>query len=599
MKKLIYNVTLATGLLVGLSGCVDTFLDLNPQDKRTDVVYFQKASDFKEYMAGCYGQLMGWNSPYGGNSVYDYMDFASDLSVYSDFSYDVGHGTIKIPTSDKRWDKSYEFIRTVNTLFDKAKEYPGNQEEIAPYMAEAYFFRANAYFNLLKFFGGVPLVLTVMDTNSSDLRAPRNSRYEVVDQILSDLQAAIDDLPVEQEIAAGDKGRISKWAAMAMKARVLLYEATWRKYNGVETDFEGSGKPERDQVNEFLEESASLSKQVIENGGYALWNYNENAMITNKSNYYLFNLEDEGSNPAGLTKETNKEFILYGVYDYVLRQGGQNLTRTVGNSRASRKLADMFVCTDGLPISRSPLFQGFHSVPDEYMNRDLRMVNYFYGAGSAPATSPTLAAGGFSGYPCAKFSTAHANRKETEESANYPVIRLAEVYLNYAEASCELLGDNMDDAVLKGLNEIRKRAGVAGLSKKLVKDNNLDMLTEIRRERTVELFMEGFRFDDLKRWGIAEKEINASHCGAVVGDASYKTDYVDESGNPTKLYTKNLYPYGEEEVEIETKEGKKKYTCVVIDGAGNFRFSKMNYLWPIPQDQIELNSNLKQNPGYN
>lgn len=106
-------------------------------------------------------------------------------------------------------------------------------------------------FYLLKFFGGVPIVQTVLDVDSPELRASRNSRYEVVDLILSDLDKAIEYLPNEQNIPSEDKGRISKGGAEAFKARVLLYEATWRKYNGTSTDFEGSAGPQSDQVNAF------------------------------------------------------------------------------------------------------------------------------------------------------------------------------------------------------------------------------------------------------------------------------------------------------------------------------------------------------------
>lgn len=97
----------------------------------------------------------------------------------------------------------------------------------------------------------MPIVQTVLDVDSPELRASRNSRYEVVDLILSDLDKAIEYLPNEQNIPSEDKGRISKGGAEAFKARVLLYEATWRKYNGTSTDFEGSAGPQSDQVNAF------------------------------------------------------------------------------------------------------------------------------------------------------------------------------------------------------------------------------------------------------------------------------------------------------------------------------------------------------------
>ena len=234
-------ITILSGLLLGLSSCSDIFLDLDPQDQRTDVVYFKKASDFKEYTTGFYGQLLGWRTPYGKYSIYNFMDASSDLASNFMASSDVGRGTIVISSTDERWDKCYTYIRTINILFEKAKEYPGNQSDIAPYLAEASFFRAYNYFTLLKAFGGVPIVTSVLDTDSPELLSSRSSRYEVIELILSDLTSAIANLPLEQNIPDADKGRVSKWAAEAFKARVLLYEATWRKYNGTSTDYAGSG----------------------------------------------------------------------------------------------------------------------------------------------------------------------------------------------------------------------------------------------------------------------------------------------------------------------------------------------------------------------
>lgn len=103
----------------------------------------------------------------------------------------------------------------------------------------------------MKYFGGVPIITVPLDTDSPELQKPRNSRYEVADLILSDLQNAISRLPKEQNIATSDKGHISEQGAKAFKARVLLYEATWRKYNKTSTDYEGSAGPKSDQVNEF------------------------------------------------------------------------------------------------------------------------------------------------------------------------------------------------------------------------------------------------------------------------------------------------------------------------------------------------------------
>ena len=594
MKKIIYTIFFGAVVLAMVS-CQKTFLNLQPLDTITDPVYFKQPSDFKAYTSGFYSQLLGWASPYGGNSIYQYMDITSDLSTASVFSSDLGRGTISVPASDNRWDNNYGYIRSANILLSKAQGYKG-AGDISQYEGEAYFFRANAYFNLLKFFGGVPIVTDVLNVSSSELQAPRNSRYEVVDQILSDLNNAISMVPTEQKIPAADKGRISKWAAEAFKAKVELYEATWRRYNGTTTDYSGSKGPVSDQVSTFLTDAAALSLDVMTNGGYSLWNYNTNSTMLNLSSLYLFNLEDAGSNPAGLAKATNNEFILYGVYDYTYRKGGINLSHTMALLAPSRKFMDMCLCTDGLPPAKSAVFQGYHHAGDEFKNRDLRLMCYVNGSTTAPAAGSVTLNVGLSGYGNAKFSAYKygSYRTDNNESQNYPIIRLAEVYLTYAEALYELNGSITDAQLDASINKLRDRAGVAHLSNALATANGLDIKEEIRRERAIELYLEDDRYNDLKRWGILEDALNPSRLGMVVGDASYTTDFRDTSGNATSKYSPGTYVWGEE--PATTAAGT--LNCVVIDSYKNHTVTKAHYLWPLPSGQISLNSHLIQNPGY-
>lgn len=586
--KRILNISIATFcLLLGLSSCQSYFLDLDPQDALTDVAYFKKPADFKAYTTGFYGQLMGWRSPYGGNSIYQYMDGNSDLSTNIGFDYP--RGNVTIPAADNRWSNPYSWIRSANILLKNAESYSGNSEEIKQYVAEASFFRANAYFILLNFYGGVPIVTTVLDVNSPELMGPRKSRYEVVNQIIADLDVAIAGLPREQNISNADKGRISQGAAQALKVKLLLNEATWRKYVGTATDFTG-GTSGGNQVDEFLSEAIVLSKSIMESGAYSLWN--QNTSLSNLSNYYLFNLEDGGSNPAGLTKESNKEFILYGVYDFTYRQGGQNLSHTTAQMLPSRKMMDLYLCTDGLPASKSPLFQGYHNVGDEFKNRDLRMVAHH---GPVP-TTVTLNTG-LSGYANRKFAANNygSYRNANQESANYSIIRLADIYLMYAEALFERNGSITDAQLDESVNRVRSRAGVAALTNTLASTHGLNILDEIRNERARELYQEGMRLDDLKRWGIAEQALGESNCGMVVGDANYTTAFRNASGNATASYNPATFVWGEE--TVPTAKGNLK--CVVIDSRSNRNFSRTHYLLPIPSDQIVLNPNLVQNPGYN
>jgi len=593
MKKQLIPVFIAA--VFSAVSCRKEYLDLLPEDQLTEANYFTTPAQFKAAANAFYNKMISWQV-IDKSSIYDFMDFGSDLSsnitVGSTVNY--GRGTVNAPSTDIYWDNAYSYIRNVNLLLAKAAAYNGDKSTIKQYVAEAKFFRAWHYFFLLKRFGGVLILTSVPDLNSPEITAPRNSRYEVINQIYTDLTDAIPDLPTEQAIPAADKGHISKWAAEAFKARVLLYEATWRKYTGTSTDFAGSGGPAADQVAAFLTEAATLAKDVMDNGGYKLWDYN--STLNKRSSYYLFSIDGAGSNPAGLDKTSNNEFIIKNVYDYNLHQGGINLTHTVqAFMTPSRKMMDMYLCTDGLPVSKSPLFQGYSDVTKEYQNRDYRLLSYVLGYGAVPSVG-SITLDGVIGYGNQKFAAYNypTYRNDNQESQDYPQLRLAEVYLIYAEALMEKNNSISDADLNASVNLVRARAGVAPLTNALVTANGLDMLTEIRRERTLELYGENARFDDLKRWGIAEQELNQNICGMVVGDASYPTEFRDASGNATSKYQPAKYVNG----EAAAATGKGNLKCVVIDAAVNRNFKRMHYLFPIPLKQIQLNKNLVQNNGY-
>ncbi|WP_308993896.1 RagB/SusD family nutrient uptake outer membrane protein [Mariniflexile litorale] len=591
MKKYIIPVTI---MFLTCFACEDDFLNLDPLDSVTEAAYFNTPQQFENASNRLYGQLVGWSpsrasglaESYNSN-IFDFMSFGSDLRG---LPLAEGRGANLIQNDDKYWTNTYYYLRDVNILLEKSEEYGGDSVDISKDVATAYFFRAWHHFFLLQRFGGVPIVTSVIDIDSPELYGPRNSRYEVFGQIIEDLNKAIEGLPIEQNISAADKGKISKWAAEAFKAKVLLYEATWEKYVGTTTDFAGSGAP-IGSVSTYLTDAISLSKNVIENGGYQLWDYNN--QLNNLSSYFLFNLEDAESNTAGLDKTTNKEFIIQGIYDFDLRKGGTNISHTVAERLSpDRKMMDMVLCTDGLPIDKSQLFQGYNKTSDEFKNRDYRLTAYFGenipvdGSVVLPGTAGGSTSG--SGIMARKFRSYKYGtyRAANEESFNYPFLRLAEVYLIYAEALVERDGSISDADLNLSINKVRARAGVAPLTNALVSTKDLDMLEEIRRERAVELYAENNRYNDLKRWGIAEQELNQDILGAVIEGTEYE--------NNTSLYDPTDYVWGEK--TIETAVGMRR--VVVIDPASNRNFTRKNYLFPIPPTQINLNPALKQNPEW-
>jgi len=608
IKKLI---AITGSALVLLSSCTKTFLDLDPTDKATEAVYYKTPDQFKAAAADFYNKMIGFKS-IDKSSIYSWMDGGSDL-------LNPGYGwPSTLNATDLYWNNPYAYIRANNILIGKGAQYAGDYAGIKQYVAAAYFFRAWQHFFLLKRFGGVPIDTVVTDVNSVLLTAPRNSRYEVTKQILSDLDVAIDGLPLEASIAAADKGQVSKQAAMAFKARVLLYEGTYEKYVGKATDGDGvssgAGSVGYDagNVTKYLTEAASLSQQVMSYTDYSLF-----SGVDSLSYRYLFILDDAASNPKGLTKTTNKEYILSSRYDYTLLQGGTNLTHT-GGGGISRKLMDMFLCKDGLPFSVSPLAKGYANMTDEFTNRESRMTcitgapkQKYWGFSSAYGANYTLAnyltvfnwpayinvsypdlSNGGSGYGNRKWSSESVNRNDNQESYDYPQIRLAEVYLTYAEAKCELGNGAISDADLNiSINKIRARAGAAPLTNALIAPYpSLTMLGEIRRERTLELLSENTRFTDLFRWGIAEQELNQVPMGMIVKYNGQPTEIATFTNPYTKnpAYKASTYPFG-----VDATTG-----AVILSGPPTVPMTKKNYLTAIPLDQINLNRNLLQNPQY-
>jgi hypothetical protein len=578
------------------TACEEDFIELTPPASLTEDLYYNEAEHFLTGSNRFYTNLMGWKDDQG-----IFSDHGSDLVGYFEEGgmQEYGRGQT-LPTSDDGYyTDAYEALRDINLLIERSETYSGS-ESITEYVAAAKFHRAWQYFFLVQRFGGVVLVTRSLDVDSEELKSPRNSRYEVVAQILTDLDAAIAGLPSETNIAGEDKGKFSKEAAMAFKADVLLHEATWMKYVGTTTDgngtSDGTGSAgfNASNITSYLQEVVTLTQSVMNAGAFELWNHND--VLNDLSSNFLFNLEDDDSNPGGLTKASNKEFIIYGKYDFVFRQAGVLVSHVYnGRLRPSRKMMDLFLCSDGLPISDSPLFEGYFDTQDEFQNRDKRMTAYFthhLNLGNIPETGDVVLSGtGNFGYFNSKFMSWNwdgpgATRPTKTESYDIPLLRLAEVQLMYAEALYELNGSLTDAEMNASINLIKERAGLPALSNAFLSANNMDIETEIRRERAIELYAESAsRYTDLKRWGIAEQELGEAVYGAVIEGTVY-------DGNDA-LYSPNSYSY---DATTTTTTGVGERECILIQPASTRNFSRDNYLFPIPTSQV--NEFILQNSGY-
>ncbi|GGZ13438.1 membrane protein [Echinicola pacifica] len=557
--KTIYKYIFVLGVAISMGSCSEQ-LELYPEAQLSEATFWKTAADFKQAANEFYFYLP---RPQDLTAVTSDSDFETD-----DIVNDISSGTNIVPTTDARWSRAYSRLRNVNILLRQANNY-SNPQEISQFVGEGYLFRAYLNFDLLKTYGQFVVVDEVLDVDSPQLTAARNTREESANSIITDLEAAIPLLPIESAIPDTDKGRMSSQAASALLARVALFEGTWQKFRG-----------NTDRANELLTKAANAANAVITAGEHELFKG-----LGDDSYRYLFVMNGPESNPGGLTKNDLSEHVMVAKYDRIIRSQRGNISHamTSYHSSPTKKLLDMYLCEDGLPISQSPLYKGGNpndpAIDAEFKNRDLRLSNTFRipfneycPKGQCNIYEPILGSNTLTGYNWIKFVSSE-EIQDGEEGYDSPIIRYAEVLLTYAEAVFERDGMISDADLNKSLNVVRARVDMPALTNAFVNANGLDMRTEIRRERTVELAAEGQRLIDLKRWKTAEVEMPMDMLGVKIVGTNYEDD-------PTAIYP-------------GLKDG-----YLLFQAASTRNWADKNYLDPMPEDQLNLNPNLGQNPGW-
>ena len=571
MKKITYILGLFS--MLTFQSC----LDMEPKTQLADTNYWQTPDHFKLFAT----QFYGWTVDFKQLDDSPHSDVRSDLRT--GITLDVySNGTNSIPSSDKTYTNNYNRIRQVNTLLQQAEGYAA-PADIETSVGEAHFFRAYCYFDLLQVYGDVIITRTPLDIDSPEMQMARNSRDEVVDFILEDLEEAIRLLPEANEISSKDEGRLSSQAASAFLSRVALYEGTWQKFR--------NGGQNNDRSSALLDIAATSAHDVIESGFFELFAPEE---LGTEAYKYFFILENDKSNPAGITKSGNKEYIFTRRHDPTLASIGFNITQgRLGNAvYVTRKMANMYLQSNGLPIN--PQTWDYSKVDSEFKDRDNRMSNTlmipghtYWGTGGgridwtgsaeeiANASHKNFMPSTGTGYFPHKWCCERDGVPTGMEAYDYPIIRYAEVLLNYAEAVFERDDKISDEDLAISLNLTRKRVNpnMPDLTNAFVSANNLDMRTEIRRERTVEFYDENFRIDDLKRWKTAEEEMPMNLTGVKWRGTEYETKWSDASSKTMDA------------------EG-----CIIYEQGRVWE--EKHYLYPLPIDQLKLNPNLKQNPGW-
>lgn len=470
---------LAIAIGAGAVSCSKDFLNRGSKVVFDDNNFWTSENNVKSYCWEFYNLFTGYGT--GTNGDFYFTTFTDDQAARSMDLFPV-----TAPAANSHWD--YTYIRKANLLLERVPQMQMlSGEAAAHYLGVARFFRAFEYANLVRHFGDVPYIDEYLDqSNVEAIYAPRMPREAVVDSIMADLQFAAENLrTIERNRALGDVNMLSSEVALAYMGRVALYEGTYARYVG------------NDEVaaTALLKKAEEASQQIVGKGMFTLTPvYHE-----------LYGSLDLSKNPEVLLYKSYVSGILtHSVIGYT-----NSSTMMDG---LTKDAVDSFLCSDGLPISLSPMYAGDGTISQMLSGRDLRLVQsvgdelaYIGNPNDKGFTSST-------GYIITKFNNTSLGASEIlapNNPTDAPIFWLAEVMLNWAEASAEL-GTLTQSTLDATVNLLRERGGVAPLLLASIPDDPLrdpdvtPLLWEIRRERRSELIMDGFREWDIRRWGKLE-----------------------------------------------------------------------------------------------
>lgn len=521
-----------------------------------------------------YNQLSGTGS-YGGSM----FDCITDLAVYSPTGQ-CGNvnlfiqGTINSAgggNPDSRWAELYQPIRKANVFLNNVKYAKCSQAHIDRMIGEATLLKAIFHFELFKRFGGVTIMDDILDL-AGDINVPRSTLKETVEYICRLCDEAAPLLPTVYPDS--EYGRLTRGAAYGMKALTLLYAASPLYNENPLTEVDGVPVTELNRYatpdHELWKRAADAAKQVLDlknpDGSPA------HVLYPDYKNYFF-------------TRQNNTESLVMKqqamTYSVERADGPSGYQDVRGNTDVALELVNAFETKNGLLPSEDPTYdpQKPYANRDErfaanvlYSGAELwgRQVEYFVGGKDYPASVGNK--GCYTGFGMYKHIDPNARpfTPIVNTYHDWPVLRLAEVYLIYAEAMNEYLGGNDDDScnddtIYQAVNAVRARANQKQIVSGSLSKGQMREL--IHRERTVELCFENKRYFDLRRWREAEVVLNQPVHGAKVVKNGENIEYIYEvDGKPIEL-EKRVFPM------------------------------KM-YFHPIPQSELNKNTKLEKNPGW-
>lgn len=587
MRKTIKNTingTLLFGLVL-LNGCSKDFLDRSADDRVEADYFFNTPKDLEVATNDFYTMLPT-------TSVY--TDDVSSDNIVPLNAADRVKGSRTVPTGRGSGGWSWSRLRDIN--FFLANYHKVDDEGARThYSGVARFFRAHFYFEKVKRFGDVPWYNKVLEAGDPDLYKARDSRVLVMDSVLADIDYAIKHIPAEVKL-----NKVTKYTALILKARLALHEGTFRKYHGIE----GHEK--------FLKEAVSASSELIQTGVYRLYT------AGGKDNAYrdLFARDNQEATETILAADFERGLLSHNL-------GYQMTSPTMGSWGITKDLINSYLMSDGTRFTDKTNYQTIGYF-DEFQNRDPRLAQTTAGPNFIVKGQNTVEPVNLNitttGYRVIKALPT----KDQWSSSHFDIIifRYAEALLILAEAKAELNELTQDD-LDKTINLLRERVGMPKLLMATANANpdpylvsqypnvdqgpNKGVILEIRRERRIELFNEGLRWDDLMRWK-AGKKLEQPMVGiyfAGVGSYDFtgdgKADVFVHTGS-----TAGAPASVTSMINIQQRTLRDPLTGMQNAPAGNMDPFPLggifdedrDYYYPIPLEEFELNDNLVQNPKW-
>lgn len=609
MKTNIVKIFLGAAVAFTTVSC-ENFLTVNPVDQIDSSQFFASENDLLLYANGMLNGYLPSESTIGlGDGYCDLVSTKTSTDYYRPGIWD--------PTKQGGWAVSdWRGIRRANNMIQnmvRCKDVVSS-EVYNHYEGVARFWRAYFYYAKVKTFGNVPWVDHVLDTDDAILYAGRDDREFVMSKVLEDLNFACTNCLGTSAYTAGRTG-INKWVALAFKSRVCLFEGTYRKYHTVNPSTNQPWNNQYESAEDFLRASAAASEELMNDSGYELY---KTADPSTAFRTLFTSMDPEATNEVIWARECANGDL------NVLNELTWNFnSSTYGQQYAPTKnLVNMFLKLDGTPITD----EGQISLPDEFTNRDWRLIQTVHGPGHTYVTNAgetrlksinfTYT---FTGYAFIKWSMEREENYSKGNAENsLPIFRLGEVLLNYAEAKAEL-GEMTKDIWTKTVGALRERAGVTNIypgdagyvEDAWLKDYYADSpialsntLLEIRRERATELIMEmGLRVDDLYRWKLGNLIVdrgtnNQGWKGIYLTAEDYKNGFefngYTYSGWTTTSATSYKIGTSTSDQNFTLSEGDHGYLIYNY----KLEWNDNRYVHPIPTTALTLNPNLGQNYGW-